>query len=573
MSGVENVNYKEVGEASRKAWLESPYVDEDTKATIRLITDETDMEESFGQDLAFGTGGMRGVMGPGNMKMNPYTVRRAIKGVALWLKQMGPEAMAQGAAIAYDTRHHSEEFARHTAVTLAEEGVKVYLTDRPTPTPVLSNAIRKYGCATGVVITASHNMKEYNGMKIYNHYGCQLPPDEAQPLMDVIGDLPLFSPLPEEDFDSLVKKGRIELLGEDLLHAYTDTVLSHSLLDDAAAKAALSVVYTPLNGSGNLYIRETLAKDGFTQVLTVPEQELPDGGFSTVKQPNPEETEALTMAINLATKKGAHIVVGSDPDSDRLGTAILHDGEFRNITGNQIGVLLTDYVLTRRKILGTLPEHGVFINTIVTCKLGEVIAKAYGLDVVKCLTGFKFIGEQMAVLEEAAASGDDRTFVFGYEESNGYLIADFVRDKDAVGATMLFCEAAAYWLAQGKTMLDRLEEIYQTYGLYMDLLDTFVIPGFDGLEKMKKIMDELRESGEKILPDVEKVEDFLLGIDGIPKDNVLRFQIKGDCWLAVRPSGTEPKLKAYYSILADTPAQGLEKQEQLRKVIREMAEK
>jgi phosphoglucomutase len=304
----------------------------------------------------------------------------------------------------------------------------------------------------------------------------------------------------------------------------------------------------------------------------VPEQEFPDGDFPTVKQPNPEETEALSMAIKLAAATGAHIVVGSDPDSDRLGTAIRHEGEFRNITGNQIGILLADYVLSRRKLLGALPEKGVFINTIVTCKLGEVIAKAYGLDVVKCLTGFKYIGEQMALVEEAAAKGDKREFVFGYEESNGYLIADFVRDKDAVGATMLFCEAAAYQLAQGKTMIDRLGEIYATYGLYMDLLDTFVIPGFDGLEKMKRIMDELRRSGRDIIPGVEKTEDFLEGIDGIPKDNVLRFQLEGDSWLAVRPSGTEPKLKAYYSILADTPEKGLERQEKLRKSIRDLVD-
>ena len=573
MSEKGNLSYREIGEANRREWLDSPYVDEDTKEAIRRMTGDKELEESFGQDLAFGTGGMRGVMGPGNNRMNPYTVRRAITGVALWLKQMGPEAMAKGAAIAYDTRHHSEEYARHTAVTLAEQGVTVYLADRPTPTPVLSNAIRKYGCATGVVLTASHNMKEYNGMKIYNHFGCQLPPLEAQPLMDVIEVQPLFSPLPKADFDALVKEGKIKMLGEELRHAYVDTVLSHSLLDDGGAKGALSVVYTPLNGSGNLYIREMLAKDGFTRVQVVPEQELPDGDFPTVKQPNPEETEALSMAIALAAKTEAHIVVGSDPDSDRLGTAIRHEGEFRNITGNQIGVLLVDYALTRKKLLGAIPEKGVFVNTIVTCKLGEVIAKAYGLEIVKCLTGFKYIGEQMALVEAAAAAGDTKEFVFGYEESNGYLIADFVRDKDAVGATMLFCEAAAYWLDQGKTMIDRLEEIYSIYGRYMDLLDTFVIPGFDGLEKMKHIMDELRRSGKEILPDVEKVEDFLEGVDGIPKDNVLRFQLKGDSWLAARPSGTEPKLKVYYSILADTPEKGLERQEQLKKKIHELVER
>ena len=573
MSEKENLSPLEIGEANKKAWLDSPYVDEETKASIRQMVDKTVLEEAFSQDLAFGTGGMRGVMGPGNNRMNPYTIRKAVLGVAKWLKQSGPGTVAKGAAIAYDTRHHSEEFARYAALTLAEEGVPVYLTDRPAPTPVLSWAIRNYGCATGIVLTASHNMKEFNGMKIYNPAGCQLPPDEAEPLVGIIEGLPLFHPFPEATFDALVKEGRIRMLGDEIRRQYVQTVLSHALLDDGGAKSALSVVYTPLHGTGNLYIRETLERGGFTRVQVVPEQENPDGDFSTVKQPNPEETSALAMAIDLALKTGAHVVVGSDPDSDRLGAAIRHQGEFRNITGNQIGVLLTDYILTRRKILGSLPEKGFFVNTIVTNALGETIAKAYGLEIVKCLTGFKYIGSQIDLKKNEPVSGEKKSYVFGYEESNGYLIGDYVRDKDAVGATLLFCEAAAYWLKQGKTLVDRLEDIYRIYGYYLDALDNFVIPGLDGLEKMKRIMDELRQSGKEILPGVEEIEDYAQGINGIPKDNVLRFILNGGSWLAARPSGTEPKLKVYYSILGENMTKAAEHQAALKKAIHDLVER
>ncbi|MCL1849318.1 MAG: phospho-sugar mutase [Clostridiales bacterium] len=567
MNEQNTLNAKAIGAANRQAWLDSPYIDEGTKQDILALSDENEIAEAFGQDLAFGTGGMRGVMGPGNDRMNPYTVRRAILGVARWLHHMAPGAAGMGAAIAYDTRHHSQEFARHTALTLAEEGVKVYLFDRPTPTPVLSNAIRSFGCATGVVITASHNTKEFNGMKIYNDGGCQLPPAEAEPLMAEIEAVPLFSPPPEADFDALVREGRIEMIGEDYRGRYVDTIMEHSLLDDQAVKGALSVAYTPLNGTGNLYVREALAKDGFTQVAVVPEQEYPDGDFPTVFQPNPEDTRALSMAMDLATRIGAHIVVGTDPDSDRLGTAIFHDGAFHNITGNQIGVLLTDYVLTRRKALDKLPPKGVYINTIVSSSLGEVMARAYGLEVVKTLTGFKYIGEQMIRIRKEAEKGGERVFVFGYEESNGYLVGDHARDKDAVGATVLFCEAAAHWLSHGMTMIDRLEEVYQTYGYYLDHLDTFVFPGIEGMEKMGQIMDVLRQAGKEALPGVSAVEDYLKGIYGIPEDNVLRFMMDGDAWVAARPSGTEPKLKVYYSIRGDGKDEAGARLEQLQKAV------
>ena len=572
MNTIEKQGPKETGAANRQAWLGSPYIDAATKESIRQMADEKEVTEAFAQDLAFGTGGMRGVMGPGNYRMNPYTVRRAILGVAGWLRKMGPAALARGAVVAYDTRHHSQEFARHAAVTLAEAGAAVYLFADPTPTPVLSYAIRRLDCVTGVVITASHNTKEFNGMKIYNDGGCQLPPDEALPLMDEIGAVPLFSPPPQTDFDSLASEGRVRMLGGDLRDQYVQTVTAHALLDDREAKQALSIVYTPLNGAGNHYVREALAGAGFTKVAVVPEQEEPDGDFPTVVQPNPEDTRALSLAIDLADKTKAHLVVGSDPDSDRLGTSIAHQGVFHNITGNQIGVLLADYIFTRKKDLGRLSAKGVMINTIVSSSLGEVIARAFGLETLKTLTGFKYIGEQMIRIEKEAAAGDPKSFEFGYEESNGYLIGDYARDKDAIGATLLFCEAAAYWLRQGKTMIDRLEEIYRIYGYYLDHLDNFVFPGIEGMVKMGRLMDVLRQSGRTAIPEVLEVEDYLQGVKGIPKDNVLRFMLEGGSWIAARPSGTEPKLKIYYSIRGEDKDKAGERLSRLQEAVRVLVE-
>ena len=572
MSERETIDAKETGRINRQAWLDSPYIGDDTKEEIRAMTDENEVAEAFSRDLAFGTGGMRGIMGPGSDRMNLYTVRRAILGVAGWLLKTSSKDPERGAAIACDTRNNSMAFARHAALTLADEGVKVYLFASPTPTPVLSNAIRHFGCATGVVITASHNTKEFNGMKIYNDGGCQLPPEEATPLMEVIETIPLFSPAPKSDFDALAAEGKIVVVGEDFRRQFVATVLEHSLLEDQAAKATLSVVYTPLNGTGNLFVREALREAGFAQVTVVPEQELPDGEFPTVIQPNPEDTRALAMAIDLALRTKADLVVGTDPDADRLGTAIYHQGEFHTISGNQIGVLLTDYILTIKKNLDLLPEEGVFINTIVSSSLGDVIARAYGLEVVKTLTGFKYIGEQMIKMESEAASGGKRTYVFGYEESNGYLVGDFARDKDAIGAALLFCEAAAYWKRKGMTAIDRLEEIFRIYGYYLDHLDNFVFPGIEGMEKMAGLMDKLRQAGQNALPGVEEVEDYLKGINGIPSDNVLRFILKGDAWIAARPSGTEPKMKFYYSIRGDDKEKAGERLAQLQKAIGSLVE-
>jgi len=559
----------EIGKENRQIWLDSPYVDDATKQGVRDVTDEGEIAEAFSRDLAFGTGGMRGVMGPGNNRMNPYTVRRAIIGVAKWLEKAGPEALAKGAAIACDTRNNSVDYAKHAAVTLADRGVTVYLFDTPAPTPVLSFAVKRFGCATGVVITASHNTKEFNGMKIYNDGGCQLPPDEVDPLMEEIDATPLFSPLPESDFEALKAAGKIKLLGAEVRDEFVEVVKGYSLLADAEAKKALSIVYTPLNGAGNLYVRQTLAGVGFDRVTVVPEQEHPDGDFPTVKQPNPEITAALALSIELGLRTKADLVVGTDPDSDRLGAAVYHDGDFHNITGNQIGVLLTDFILMSRKQRGELPGpgKGVFINTIVSSSLGEVIGRAYGLKIIKVLTGFKFIGEQMIRMKNASFKGGEEEYVFGYEESNGYLPGDYARDKDAVGAALLFCETAAYWKKRGKTLIERLDDIYAEYGYFLDHLDEYVFPGIEGMVIMAGLMEKFREKGVAAIPQIRELEDYELGVGDLPKDNVLRFMLEGDSWIAVRPSGTEPKLKVYYSISGRDKDKAVERLELLRKAV------
>ncbi len=572
-----------------QSWLDSPHVQDAVKQEIRRITDKKEQAEAFGQELAFGTGGMRGIMGPGNNRINHYTLGRVIRGLAKWLRQEAGSAESvktvviaeattpKTVVVAFDTRHNSWEYGKLAAMTLAAEGIKACLFEEPTPTPVLSYAVRQLAADAGLVITASHNTKEYNGIKVYNAAGSQLVPEEAEPLMAEITELPLLFPLPlsESRWEELLAQGKIQLLKDEVPQQFLRRIKSQSLLEDKDAKEALSIVYTPLHGAGNPYVRQALAEAGFSQVKAVAEQESPDGDFPTVLQPNPEDTRALVMAMELALKSNAHVVLGTDPDSDRLGAAVLHEGSIKNLTGNQIGVLLVDYLLTRKKALDILPSQGVFIDTIVTSTLGERIAASYGLKIIKTLTGFKYIGEQMNDLQERAAAEPSakEIFVFGYEESNGFLVGDYARDKDAIGAALIFSEAAAYWLAQGKTLVGRLEELYQKYGYYLDALDTFTFRGREGQLKMAGFMDSLRQSGRESLPAVTAVEDYSLGLYGLPEENVLRFVLAEETWVAVRPSGTEPKLKIYYSVTGKDRVQALARLEQLKKIMHELIEK
>ena len=516
--------------------------DEETRRELAALTDEKEIEDRFYRDLEFGTGGLRGVMGAGTNRMNRYIIRKATQGLADWLKDFGgAEAAAQGVAIAYDSRNCSAEFARETALTLCANGVKAFLFDTLQPTPLLSFAVQHLSCAAGVVVTASHNPKEYNGYKVYNAGGCQLVPREAEEVIRYVNavELTAVSVMDEADARNCAL---LTVMGRETVDAFLAAVAEQAHPMDAAAKTALRVVYSPLHGSGNLPVRAVLEKLGYTDVLVVPEQELPDGNFSTVRSPNPEDRAALEMSIAQAEACGADIVLGTDPDCDRVGVAVKTDSGYQLLTGNQIGALLVDYVLERRK--ETLNPRSTLVKTIVTSELGAEIARQRGLRVVDTLTGFKFIGEQICNYERDHSA----EFVIGYEESYGYLAGTHARDKDAVVSSMLICEMAAYYKAQGKTLLDVLAGLYETYGYYLDALDSFTLKGKDGAERIKNIMAELRRTGAELDDSVEAVLDYSLGLDSLPKSDVLKFRLKDGSWLAVRPSGTEPKIKIYYSI-------------------------
>jgi phosphoglucomutase len=491
-------------------------------------------------------------------------------GIAAWLQGQGEAKAAKGVAIAYDTRLNSRTFSCLAACTLAAKGIPVFLFADPAPTPVLSFAVRHLGCAAGMVLTASHNPKEYNGLKVYNATGVQLNPPEADEVTDCIRRIPLFSALPATDIEPGEKAGLISQVGAAMKEAFLAAVLAHSLLPEPEPKASLGVAYTPLHGAGNRYVREALAQAGFSRVATAAEQELPDGNFPTVHYPNPEDPAALALAVALAQARNYDLVIATDPDSDRLGAAVrtplaaataadtvatvaaaapaatAQTPEYRYLTGNQIGVLLIDYILARRQALGLLPAKGVVFNTIVTSDLGAAVARSYGMRVGSTLTGFKYIGEQINLLQAAG----EETFVFGYEESNGYLPGVYARDKDAVAAALLLCEAAAWQKRRQKTLADRLEEIYQAHGYYLDALDNFFFPGSDGVARMAGLMEDLRGKGPAFLPEAAAVEDYAAGVGDYPKENVLKYRLQDGSWLACRPSGTEPKLKVYYSVRA-----------------------
>lgn len=516
--------------------------DPETRAELAALTDEKEIEDRFYRDLEFGTGGLRGVMGAGTNRMNRYIIRKASRGLADYLNETGgAQAAHAGVAIAYDTRNHSAEYARETALTLCAAGIRVFLYDAPMPTPVLSFTVRHLGCAAGVVVTASHNPKEYNGYKVYNADGCQLVPHEAEQVIQYVNDVELTA-VPVMEEAAAREAGLLTTIGGEVLASFLDAVALQAHPLSGAEKAALRVVYTPLHGTGNLPVRSILSRQGFSDVQVVPAQEQPDGDFSTVRSPNPEDRAALELGIAQAERSGADIVLGTDPDCDRVGVAVRHDGGYRLLTGNQIGALLSDYVLKRRK--DTLDGESTLVKTIVTSELGAEIARAHGLRVVDTLTGFKFIGEQIGLYER---TGKGR-FVLGYEESYGYLVGTHARDKDAVVASMLICEMAAWHKANGRTLLDALEGIYRTYGYYLDALDSFTLKGKEGAARIREIMADLRQQGAGLDEAVASVADYSQGVDGLPKSDVLKFRLKDGSWFAVRPSGTEPKIKVYYSI-------------------------
>lgn len=506
--------------------------DEDTKKELLSVTDEKEIEDRFYKDLAFGTGGLRGIMGAGSNGMNKYTVGKATFGLANYLKSKTDGEIK--VALAYDSRNNSAFFAKTAAGIFASCGFKVYLYETLVPVPVLSFTTAFLGCTAGVMITASHNPKEYNGYKVYDSKGCQFCTEDAKNAIEFINKIDDFSTIPFADVEN---NENITMIGENVLGEFLKQVKKQSVYEKPSN---LKIVYTPLHGTGNIPVRRML--EGM-DVTVVKEQELPDGNFSTVRSPNPEEKDALNIAIETAKKIGADLVLGTDPDCDRVGIAVKDGDDYKLFTGNQTGALLVKFILTMHK--DELNPKSTLVKTIVTSELGANIGRKFGLNVEETLTGFKYIGDKINKYE---ASGE-KEFVIGYEESYGYLVGTHARDKDAVVSSMLICQMAAWYKNQGKTLVDGLNEIYDEYGYYLDFLDSFVLKGKDGAEKIQSLMVTFREKGTSLLPDIKEIIDFKDGIRDLPKENVLKYILNDGSWIAVRPSGTEPKIKVYYSVV------------------------
>lgn len=508
--------------------------DEDTKAELLAVTDEKEIEDRFYKDLEFGTGGLRGIMGAGANRMNKYTIGKATQGLADYLKAEFKDNLS--VAIAHDSRNNSADFAKAAAEVLCANGIKVYLYDTLMPTPVLSFTVKHLGCTAGIVVTASHNPKEYNGYKVYDANGCQLVPEFANKVIAYVDAVTDLKSVPHANLDEAKANGLFTYIGSEVLDAFLAEVKKQSLYTE---KSDVKIVYTPLHGTGNIPVRKIL--EGMN-VSFVKEQELPDGNFSTVRSPNPEERDALNLALKQAEAEDADLVLGTDPDCDRVGIGVKHDGKFTLMTGNQVGALLVNFVLSMKK--DSLNEKSTLVKTIVTSELGANIGRHFGLNIVETLTGFKYIGDQINKYEK----NGDKEFVIGYEESYGYLVGAHARDKDAVVSSMLICQMAAYYHNQGKDLVEVLNDIYKEYGFYLDSLDTFTLKGIDGAQKIQSLMTEFRENGSSMFDSLEQVNDYSKGIGDLPKENVLKYIFADGSWMAIRPSGTEPKLKVYYSI-------------------------
>ncbi|MDA2157075.1 MULTISPECIES: phospho-sugar mutase [Bacillus cereus group] len=542
-------------------WLSYAQLDAELKEQLEnMKQDEKKIEDSFYKNLEFGTGGMRGELGAGTNRLNVYTVRKATKGLASFIEKLGEEAKKRGVVVAYDSRHKSPEFAMEVAATLGAHGITTYVFESLRPTPVLSFAVRHLHTVSGIVLTASHNPPEYNGYKVYGEDGGQLPPKEADELISYVNAVEDELTVEVANVEQLKADGLLHIIGQEVDDAYAAELNNVIINKEMVEKAGkdLKIVFTPLHGTSNISVRRGLKEVGFTDVTVVKEQELPDPNFSTVKSPNPEEHAAFEYAIRDGEKVGADVLIATDPDADRLGVAVRnHDGEFQVLTGNQTGALMLDYLLSQKKENGTLPENGVVLKTIVTSEIGRTIAKAYGLDTVDTLTGFKFIGEKIRQYEESG----QYEFQFGYEESYGYLIRPFCRDKDAVQSVLFACEVAAYYKSQGKTLYDGLLEVFEKYGFFREDLVSLTLKGKDGAEQIQEMMATFRENPPKEVAGltVVAVEDYKASIvtslqDGhkeeihLPKSNVLKYQLEDGSWFCLRPSGTEPKIKFYFGV-------------------------
>lgn len=542
-----------------KLWLEKALNDPDIKSElIKIENDEEAISDRFYKDLEFGTGGLRGEIGAGTNRMNVYTVGKATQGLSEYVNSVNKNGSV---AIAYDSRIKSDVFARTAASIFAANGIKVYIYKELMPTPMLSFAVRHFGCDAGVVITASHNPAKYNGYKAYGPDGCQLNLEASTYVLSIMNKVDIFDGVKTMDFDEAVSSGKIRYIGEDVIEKYLNEVQKCSVADGIDL-SGLNVIYTPLHGSGNKPVRAILDKIGIKNVTIVKEQELPDGNFPTAPYPNPEIKQPFEIALRLAKDIKPDLLLATDPDCDRVGIAVRHNGEYRLMSGNDVGALLFDYVLQRRTANGTMPKNPVAVKTIVTTEICKKIAAEYSCQLIDVLTGFKFIGEQIGILEK---SGEEDRYVFGFEESYGYLAGSYVRDKDAVIASMLICEMVAYYKQKDVTLVDVLEEIYKKHGYYYCSQKSYTFEGEAGMKRIASIMDTLRSTPptELLGSPVVKINDYensvsIIPSNGtkttidLPKSNVLSFFAEDDCSLIARPSGTEPKIKFYLSAVAGT---------------------
>lgn len=537
-------------------WRTNELFDKQTRDELNADLGEKEIEDRFWRDLEFGTGGLRGVMGAGTNRMNKYIIRKASRGLADYLNDKYGKSVSRGVAIGYDSRNNSDKFALEAALTLIGAGIPAHLYDQLEPTPVLSFTVRELGCIGGIVVTASHNPKEYNGYKVYDEQGCQVLIDDANKIISYVNAIEDITAIPVADEAESRANGMLKSIPSTVLDSFNECVKAQA--HDIGAKSA-KIVYTALHGTGNVPVRRVLSELGY-DVTIVKEQEMPNGDFPTVVSPNPENAEALELGCKLCEKIGADLILGTDPDCDRVGIAVNTRNGMKLLTGNQVGALLVDYVIKMNK--AQIDKTSTVVKTVVTSELGAAIAKANGCRVVETLTGFKFIGEQMCIYEKTGYK-----FVIGYEESYGYLVGMHARDKDAVVSSMLICEMACYYKNQGKTLVDVMEDIYAEYGYYLDKLDNFTLKGIDGLEKIGAIMKEMRENGKSLLSDVVTVYDYSKGIDDLPKSDVLKFIFEDGSWIAIRPSGTEPKIKIYYSIRGESKDEATKVLEARRAVI------
>ena len=539
-------------------WLAYEGLEESLKKDLLSIESEEDIKMRFEKDLEFGTGGLRGIMGAGTNNMNVYTVRLASRALADYLNE---NKLVGGVAIAFDCRNNSALFAMETAKVLAAEGIKVYIYKTLRPTPQLSFTVRHLSCSAGVVITASHNTKEYNGYKVYGSDGAQVVFEVADAIKKNMSRLDIFSDVSVMEEAEAVGAGLINYIGDEVDREFEKGALALSINPEIIKKAGLKLVYSPFNGAGNIPVRRVLKEAGLQSVFVVPEQENPDGNFPTLKSPNPENFEGFAFSIELAKEKGADLIIATDPDSDRVGVAVKKDdGSFINLTGNQTGALLAEYILSQRKEMGTLSENGYIIKTVVTNEIANKIAAFYGAECFDVLTGFKFIADKIKEHEDKG----DKEYIFGFEESYGYLCGDYVRDKDAVSASLLIAEMASSYKMRGMTLYDGLTELYQKYGKFGEWVDNIYFKGADGMAKMSAVMESIRENlpkeigGSRVVTFTDilknKKINMLTGEEtsaNQPSSNVLRFETEDGSFVAFRPSGTEPKFKIYSGFFAD----------------------